>query len=56
MAVALQAALLIQHAPAAVSAAYCQSRLASAGHHNFGALPRGVDCNAIIERAWPTAG
>jgi putative acyl-CoA dehydrogenase len=53
MAVALQAALLLQHAPHAVSDAYCRSRLASAGHHNFGALPRGVDCGTILARAWP---
>ncbi len=55
MALALQAALLLQHAPNAVSEAYCRSRLAPAAHHNFGALPRGVDCGAIIERAWPTS-
>ncbi|MGB5103758.1 MAG: isovaleryl-CoA dehydrogenase [Steroidobacteraceae bacterium] len=53
MALALQAALLLQHAPNSVSDAYCRSRLAPAGHYNFGALPRGVDCGAIIERAWP---
>jgi putative acyl-CoA dehydrogenase len=56
MALAIQAALLVQHAPTAVSDAFCQSRLSTAGHHNFGALPRGVDCGAIIERAWPSAG
>ncbi|HEX9208778.1 MAG TPA: isovaleryl-CoA dehydrogenase [Steroidobacteraceae bacterium] len=56
MALAIQAALLVQHAPTAVSDAFCRSRLAAAGHHNFGALPRGVDCGAIIERAWPSAG
>ena len=55
MAVALQAALLVQQAPPAVSHAYCRSRLDGKGHHNFGALPRGVDCNAIIERTWPDA-
>jgi len=55
MALALQAALLIQHAPQAVSEAFCRSRLGSGGHHHFGALPRGVDCRAIIERAWPDA-
>ncbi len=55
MALALQAALLVRHAPRAVSDAFCRSRLASGGHHHFGALPRGVDCAAIIERAWPGA-
>jgi putative acyl-CoA dehydrogenase len=56
MALALQAALLVQHAPSAVSDAFCRSRLAASGHHNFGALPRGIDCGAIIERARPAVG
>ncbi len=55
MALALQAALLAQHAPACVADAFCASRLARSGHHNYGALPRGVDCRAIIERATPRA-
>jgi putative acyl-CoA dehydrogenase len=55
MALAIQAALLLQHAPTAVAAAFCGSRLGSAAHHNFGALPRGTDCGAIIARAWPAA-
>jgi putative acyl-CoA dehydrogenase len=55
MALALQAALLAQHAPAYVADAFCSSRLARSGHHNYGALPRGVDCQAIIERATPRA-
>ncbi len=53
MALALQAALLVQHAPACVADAYCASRLTGSGHGNYGALPRGVDCAAIIERATP---
>jgi putative acyl-CoA dehydrogenase len=56
MALALQAALLVQHAPHEVSDAFCRSRLAPAGRHHFGALPRGVDCGAMIGRAWPAAG
>lgn len=55
MALALQAALLVQHAPAAVADAFCASRLAASGHHNYGALPRGVDCAAIVARATPGA-
>jgi len=51
MALALQAALLVQHAPTAVSDAFCVSRLASRGHHNYGTLPRGVDAQAIMRRA-----
>jgi len=56
MALAIQAALLLQHAPHAVSDAFCRSRLAPAGHHNFGALPRGADCPAIVARAWSSRG
>ncbi|MBV8471253.1 MAG: isovaleryl-CoA dehydrogenase [Burkholderiaceae bacterium] len=56
MALALQAALLVQHAPAAVGDAFCASRLGQVGHHNYGALPTGVDCAALIERATPQIG
>jgi putative acyl-CoA dehydrogenase len=55
MALALQAALLVQHAPASVADAFCASRLGASGHHNYGALPRGIDCAAIIARATPKA-
>ena len=55
MALALQAALLVQHAPAAVGDAFCASRLDGGGARNVGTLPRGVDCAAIIERATPRA-
>ena len=53
MALTLQASLLVRHAPACVSDAFCQSRLAQVGTHNYGSLPRGVDAAAIIERATP---
>jgi len=53
MALALQASLLVRHAPGFVADAFCRSRLESLGHHQFGALPRGVDCPAIIDRATP---
>ncbi len=55
MALAIQAALLVRHAPPAVADAFCASRLAGAGHRQYGTLPRGVDCAAIIERATPIA-
>ncbi len=55
MALALQAALLIRHAPAYVGDAFCQSRLAPAGHHTYGTLPMGVDAAALIARATPVA-
>jgi putative acyl-CoA dehydrogenase len=53
MALALQASLLLRHAPDFVADAFCRSRLECLGHHQAGALPRGVDCAAIIERATP---
>jgi putative acyl-CoA dehydrogenase len=55
MALAIQAALLVQHAPAFVSDAFCASRLADGGHRNYGTLPSGADCASIIERATPRA-
>ncbi len=55
MALAIQAALLVRHAPPAVADAFCASRLAGHLHGNYGALSRGVDCAAIIARATPRA-
>ena len=51
MALALQASLLLRHAPAAVSDAFCLTRLDGDWGHAFGALPRGVDAGRIVERA-----
>jgi putative acyl-CoA dehydrogenase len=53
MALALQASLLVRHAPSFVSEAFCQSRLAQIGQHNYGTLPRAADCAAILARATP---
>ncbi|MDO8252904.1 MAG: isovaleryl-CoA dehydrogenase [Rhodoferax sp.] len=53
MALALQASLLVSHAPAAISDAFCRSRLEQMGHHHYGTLPRGIDTAAIIARATP---
>jgi putative acyl-CoA dehydrogenase len=55
MALALQGALLVRHAPDFVADAFCRSRLESLGHHQYGALPRHVDCRRIIDRAMPRA-
>ena len=55
MALAIQAALLLQHASTHVAGAFCASRLTAGGHRNYGTLPRGVDCEAIMERATPRA-
>jgi len=53
MATGLQAALLIQFAPGWLADAFCRSRLEALAHHQYGALPTGVDCARIIERAMP---
>lgn len=55
MALSLQGALLVQHGSTAVADGFCQSRLASKGQHNYGTLPRGIDCAGIIKRATPLA-
>jgi putative acyl-CoA dehydrogenase len=56
MALALQASLLIRHAPAFVADAFCRSRLGADSQHNIGALPGGADVQAIIARATPQVG
>jgi putative acyl-CoA dehydrogenase len=53
MALALEAALALRHAPAAVADATCASRLAGDRGHAFGALPAGVDTSAVLDRALP---
>jgi putative acyl-CoA dehydrogenase len=50
--VALQAALLLRHAPPAVGDAFCASRLAGDGGHAYGTLPSTTDFEGIVERAW----
>ena len=51
MALALQGSLLLRHAPAVVSDAFCATRLDGDWGHAFGALPRGLDVRAIAARA-----
>jgi putative acyl-CoA dehydrogenase len=50
LAVALQASLLVRHAPPSVSDAFCASRLGQ-GERVFGTLPSSADTEAITERA-----
>ncbi len=52
MALLLQAALLLRHAPGFVSDAFVAARLESAGVA-YGALPEGIDAAAIVARAMP---
>jgi putative acyl-CoA dehydrogenase len=53
LALALQGSLLVRHAPAAVSDAFCASRLGGRSGRVYGTLPAGVDARAIIDRALP---
>ena len=53
MALALQGALLVRHAPHEVADAFCAARQSGEGGMAFGALPSGLDFDAIIERHTP---
>jgi putative acyl-CoA dehydrogenase len=53
LALALQASLLVRHAPEPVTDAFCAARLDGQGGRVYGTLPRGVDATAIIDRALP---
>jgi putative acyl-CoA dehydrogenase len=57
LALVLQGALLVRHAPAAVADAFCASRLAADGEPRgglaLGTLPPGLDTRAVVERATP---
>lgn len=50
MALVLQGALLVRHAPAAIADAFCATRLGEEGGRSFGVLPSSADIGAIIER------
>jgi putative acyl-CoA dehydrogenase len=52
LALGLQTSLLLRHAPAEISEAFCRSRLAG-DNHVFGLLPAGVAVKTIIERVLP---
>jgi putative acyl-CoA dehydrogenase len=60
MGLALQGSLLVRHAPAYVSDAFCATRLGEPDSPGpaglaFGTLPRGLDTRAVVTRATPTA-
>jgi putative acyl-CoA dehydrogenase len=56
LALALQGALLVRHAPVAVADAFCATRLAGDGGAAFGTLPAGLDLAGILARAAPETG
>ena len=49
----LQASLLVRHAPPAIADAFCATRLDDSRAGAFGALPPGLDVEAIVSRATP---
>ena len=51
MALILQGALLVQHAPASLADAFCATRLGGSWGHAFGTLPPGIDAQAILARS-----
>ncbi|WP_327312894.1 acyl-CoA dehydrogenase family protein [Streptomyces sp. NBC_01235] len=53
MALALQASLLVRHAPPAVADAFCATRLGGDWGYAFGTLPDGADVDGILERSLP---
>ncbi|MGJ7499250.1 isovaleryl-CoA dehydrogenase [Variovorax sp. ZT5P49] len=53
VALAVQAALLVQTAPSAVAGAFCASRLGGDWGNAFGTLAAGTDFDSIIQRAQP---
>ena len=55
MGLALEASLLVRHAPPFVADAFCAARLSGdgGGSTTYGTLPAGVDAQALIDRALP---
>ncbi|HEY4264134.1 MAG TPA: acyl-CoA dehydrogenase family protein [Micropepsaceae bacterium] len=53
MALVLQGALLLRHAPSFVADAFCTTRLGREGGQAYGVLDVRIDTNAIIARAMP---
>ncbi|MGO8739031.1 acyl-CoA dehydrogenase family protein [Rhodoblastus sp.] len=50
MALVLQGALLVRHAPSAIAEAFCGARLKDEWTGSYGILPDGADIEAIIDR------
>lgn len=53
LALAWQAALLVQHGPTPTADAFCASRLHGTGGRTLGTLPGGVEMKSIARRCWP---
>ncbi|GGV71883.1 MULTISPECIES: acyl-CoA dehydrogenase family protein [Streptomyces] len=55
LALVLQGALLVRHAPPEVADAFCASRLGGDWGPTFGTLPHTLDLASVVERARPAA-
>ena len=55
LALVLQGALLVRHAPPEVADAFCASRLGGDWGPTFGTLPHTLDLASVVERARPVA-
>ncbi len=53
LALALQAGLLLRHAPSWIADAFCTARLGNEAGHEYGTLPPGLQLERIVERAAP---
>jgi putative acyl-CoA dehydrogenase len=53
LAIALQGSLLVRYSHAAVTNAFCATRIAGDHGYAFGTLPPGLDVEAMLARAWP---
>ena len=53
LALALQAGLLLRHAPSEVADAFCAARLGGEAGHEYGTLPADLALERIVERAIP---
>ena len=56
LALCLQGALLVRHAPPAVADAFCAARLDGEAGLNYGTLPASADAKAIVARHTPPDG
>jgi putative acyl-CoA dehydrogenase len=53
LALALEASLLVRHAPAQVAEAFCAARLGGGGGLAYGTVPAGYDVDSIVRRNRP---
>ncbi len=52
MAITLQAALLVQYAPVEIADCFCNTRINKDWGYTYGTLPKGINIDKILNRAW----